>query len=102
MTSQTTTQLDHDRIMAFVFRAVDEVGATLNAALVVLGDKLGYYRAMMESFWSTLQRELLDRRSCPPEQNWARRCSSGSRRSTTAALQRYCLFVTRCRRSMEL
>ena len=30
--------------MAFVFRAVDEVGATLNCALVVLGDQLGYYR----------------------------------------------------------
>ena len=27
--------------MQFVFRAVDEVGATLNAALVVMGDKLG-------------------------------------------------------------
>ena len=32
--------------MAFVFRAVDEVGATLNTALVVMGDKLGYYRAL--------------------------------------------------------
>jgi SAM-dependent methyltransferase len=32
--------------MQFVFRAVDEVGATLNAALVVMGDKLGLYRAM--------------------------------------------------------
>ncbi|MEZ5089237.1 MAG: SAM-dependent methyltransferase [Micropruina sp.] len=30
--------------MGFVFRAVDEVGATLNAALVVMGDELGYYR----------------------------------------------------------
>jgi winged helix-turn-helix protein len=30
----------------FVFRAVDEVGATLNAALVVMGDRLGLYRAM--------------------------------------------------------
>jgi 2-polyprenyl-3-methyl-5-hydroxy-6-metoxy-1,4-benzoquinol methylase len=29
-----------------VFRAVDEVGATLNAALVVMGDKLGLYRAL--------------------------------------------------------
>jgi hypothetical protein len=28
----------------FVFRAVDEVGATLGAALVVMGDKLGLYR----------------------------------------------------------
>ena len=34
--------------MAFVFRAVDEVGATLNAALVVMGDKLGYYRALAD------------------------------------------------------
>jgi hypothetical protein len=25
-----------------VFRAVDEVGATLNAALVVMGDKFGH------------------------------------------------------------
>jgi SAM-dependent methyltransferase len=30
--------------MAYVFRAVDEVGATLNCALVHLGDRLGYYR----------------------------------------------------------
>jgi SAM-dependent methyltransferase len=29
-----------------VFRAVEEVGATLNAALVVMGDKLGLYRAL--------------------------------------------------------
>ncbi len=38
--------LDMDKLHAFVFRAVDEVGATLNAALVVMGDKLGLYRAM--------------------------------------------------------
>ena len=34
--------------MAFVFRAVDEVGAALNCALVVMGDRLGYYRALAE------------------------------------------------------
>ncbi|MEE4022775.1 class I SAM-dependent methyltransferase [Gordonia sp. PKS22-38] len=38
--------IDPDKVMQFVFRAVDEVGATLNTALVVLGDKLGYYRAL--------------------------------------------------------
>src|SRR5690349_18776622 len=32
--------------MQFVFRAVEEVGATLNTALVVMGDRLGLYRAM--------------------------------------------------------
>ena len=35
--------------MAFVFRAVDEVGATLNAALVVMGDQLGYYRGLADA-----------------------------------------------------
>jgi SAM-dependent methyltransferase len=40
--------LDPDKLMQFVFRAVDEVGASLNAALVVMGDKLGLYRALAE------------------------------------------------------
>ena len=40
----TTAQIDTDKLMAFVFRAVDEVGATLNCALVHMGDRLGYYR----------------------------------------------------------
>jgi len=39
-------ELDHEKLMQFVFRAVDEVGATLNTALVVMGDRLGLYRAM--------------------------------------------------------
>jgi SAM-dependent methyltransferase len=40
------TAIDSDKLMSFVFRAVDEVGATLNTALVVMGDKLGLYRAL--------------------------------------------------------
>ena len=39
-------QLDLEKLKEFVFRAVDEVGATLNAALVVMGDRLGLYRAL--------------------------------------------------------
>ena len=42
----TRPRVDVDKLMAFVFRAVDEVGAALNAALVVMGDRLGYYRAL--------------------------------------------------------
>ena len=45
-TIQASRPLDEERLMAFVFRAVEEVGATLNAALVVMGDKLGLYRAL--------------------------------------------------------
>ncbi len=43
---QQAPTLDVDKLMAFVAKAVDEVGATLNTALVVLGDKLGYYTTM--------------------------------------------------------
>ncbi len=45
-TIQEPAAVDVDKLMAFVFRAVDEVGATLNAALVVMGDRLGLYKAM--------------------------------------------------------
>ncbi len=38
--------VDGDKLHQFVFRAVEEVGATLNTALVVLGDRLGLYRAL--------------------------------------------------------
>ncbi|MET0788267.1 MAG: methyltransferase domain-containing protein [Cellulomonas sp.] len=44
----TERTIDPDKLMSFVFRAVDEVGATLNTALVVMGDKLGYYAAMAD------------------------------------------------------
>ncbi len=42
----TGTDVDMDKLMSFVFRAVNEVGATLNTALVVMGDKLGLYRTL--------------------------------------------------------
>ena len=38
-----TTEED---LMAFVYRAVGDVGAVLNGAMVVIGDRLGLYRAM--------------------------------------------------------
>jgi 2-polyprenyl-3-methyl-5-hydroxy-6-metoxy-1,4-benzoquinol methylase len=45
-TVQETVEIDGDKLMEFVFRSVGEVGATLNTALVVMGDKLGLYRAL--------------------------------------------------------
>jgi SAM-dependent methyltransferase len=45
----TTVTIDMDKLMAFVGQAVGEVGATLNAALVVMGDRLGYYHAMADA-----------------------------------------------------
>ena len=48
-TIEGTSTVDSDKLMAFVYRAVGEVGAALNAALVVMGDKLGLYRALADS-----------------------------------------------------
>lgn len=62
----TPTEVDLDKLMAFVFRSVDEVGATLNAALVVMGDKLGYYRAMAESGPTTPSRLAADTGTAEP------------------------------------
>jgi Methyltransferase domain len=38
--------VDMDKLHAFVCKAVEEVGATLNTALVVMGDRLGLYRGL--------------------------------------------------------
>jgi len=45
-TIEEVRPVDGERLMAFVFRAVEEVGATLGAALVVMGDKLGLYKGL--------------------------------------------------------
>ncbi len=45
-TTDQATVVDVDKLHEFVFRAVGEVGATLNTALVVMGDRLGLYRAL--------------------------------------------------------
>jgi 2-polyprenyl-3-methyl-5-hydroxy-6-metoxy-1,4-benzoquinol methylase len=49
MTAIQQAPLNPAKLEQFVFRAVDEVGATLNAALVVMGDRLGLYRALAEA-----------------------------------------------------
>jgi SAM-dependent methyltransferase len=46
MATETGIPLDEAKIGAFVGQALGELGATLNAALVVIGDELGLYRAM--------------------------------------------------------
>jgi len=73
------TDVDFDKLMAFVFRAVDEVGATLNAALVVMGDKLGYYRAMAASGPTTPSRLAEDTATTEPyAREWLNAQAAGS------------------------
>ena len=45
-TTEQPPAVDMDKLMGFAFRAVGDIGATVNTALVVMGDRLGLYRAM--------------------------------------------------------
>ncbi len=73
------TEVDVEKLMAFVFRSVDEVGATLNTGLVVMGDKLGYYRAMAASGPTTPRRLAEDTGTTEPyAREWLNAQAAGS------------------------
>lgn len=76
--------------MSFVFRAVDEVGATLNAALVVMGDKLGYYRDLAAHGPST-PGELAERTGTaePYAREWLNAQAAGGYVTYDPAVRRY-------------
>ena len=44
-----TRPINEDKLNAFLGQVIGELGATVNAGLIVIGDKLGLYRAMAES-----------------------------------------------------
>ena len=87
-TEASVVNVDMDKLMSFVHRAVDEVGATLNSALVVMGDKLGLYRELAGAGPLT-SRELAERSGhrralhpgvvVRPGRGWVRRIRSRER-----------------------
>jgi SAM-dependent methyltransferase len=92
MTTDATTQIDTDRLMAFVFRAVDEVGATLGSALVHVGDRLGYYRDLA-THGPTTPEELAARTATglPYAREWLNAQAAGQVVEYDAASGRYTL-----------
>lgn len=59
-TTERPPTVDEGKLMDFVFKAVTDVGASLNAALVVMGDQLGYYRTLRDH-GATTPAELAER-----------------------------------------
>src|SRR5579875_4184926 len=45
--------IDETKLNAFMGKAVSDMGAAMHATLVVVGDKLGLYRAMAGAGWIT-------------------------------------------------
>jgi SAM-dependent methyltransferase len=93
-TQPPVTEVDHDKVMQFVFRAVDEVGATLNAALVVMGDKLGYYR-ILAADGPLVPTELAERSGTaePYAREWLNAQAAGGYVTYDPATGRYTLPV---------
>ena len=46
MSASASQQINEAKLQEFVMRAVGEMGAAMNAALILIGDKLGLYKAM--------------------------------------------------------
>jgi SAM-dependent methyltransferase len=46
MSTPASQPLDQAKLHEFVMKAVGEMGAAMNAALIIIGDKLGLYKAM--------------------------------------------------------
>lgn len=84
--------IDTDKLMGFVFKAVDEVGATLNAALVVMGDKLGYYRDLAAN-GPTTPSQLAERTETaePYAREWLNAQAAGGYVTYDPATRRYTL-----------
>ncbi len=49
MASASVPPIDMDKLNAFVGQAIGDLGAAMHAALIVIGDRLGLYRAMGDS-----------------------------------------------------
>jgi len=49
MSAAATQPVNQERLHEFIMKAVGEMGAAMNAALILVGDKLGLYKAMAGS-----------------------------------------------------
>src|SRR3954463_8440662 len=55
MSTATVTPLDTTRLNAFIGQFVSDLGAAVHAGMVVIGDKLGLYKALAEAPMSSAQ-----------------------------------------------
>ncbi len=78
-----STPLDQSRLEEFLGRFVGDLGATLSAALVVIGDRLGLYRAMADG--QAVSPEELARGPTPTRGM----CRNGSPTRPPAAMSTY-------------
>ena len=87
-----TPAIDQDKLMAFMGQVVGELGATVNAGLIVIGDRLGLYRAMAGA-GPLSPAELADRTGTSERyvREWLNAQAAGDYVEYDAASERYSL-----------
>jgi 2-polyprenyl-3-methyl-5-hydroxy-6-metoxy-1,4-benzoquinol methylase len=82
--------VDPDRLNAFISRTVEEAAAALNCALVVMGDRLGYYQALADHGSATAA-ELAEQTSTKERyaREWLNAQAAGSFLAYEPATDRY-------------
>ncbi|MDX6726712.1 MAG: hypothetical protein QOK49_1517 [Baekduia sp.] len=86
----TMQAIDETKVEQFVGQALGELGATLNAALVVMGDRLGLYKAMADAHAVTAA-ELAERTGTNERQvrEWCNAQAAGGYLTYTPETDRY-------------
>src|SRR5579862_3773076 len=87
-----TQPVNMDKLMAFLGQVIGELGATVNAGLIVIGDKLGLYKAMADSRPITSQ-ELAEKTGTAERyvREWLNAQAAGGFVTYDAGAQRYSL-----------
>jgi SAM-dependent methyltransferase len=83
--------VDQDRLMDFVHKFVGDLGATMAAGSIVIGDRLGLYRSLAEG--PSLPQELAERTGTAPRyvEEWLRGQAAGGYVEYDAASGQYSL-----------
>jgi 2-polyprenyl-3-methyl-5-hydroxy-6-metoxy-1,4-benzoquinol methylase len=87
-----TPVVDQDKLMAFLGQVIGELGATVNAGLIVVGDRLGLYKAMASAGPIT-SAELAEKTGTAERyvREWLNAQAAGGFVKYDAATQRYLL-----------
>jgi SAM-dependent methyltransferase len=85
-----TQAIDMDKLNAFLGQVIGELGATVNAGLIVIGDRLGLYKAMADGKPVTSQ-ELAEKTGTAERyvREWLNAQAAGGFVTYNAATQRY-------------
>src|SRR5581483_1315751 len=87
-----TKAINEEKLNAFLGQVIGELGATVNAGLIVIGDKLGLYRAMADGRPVTPQ-ELAEKTGTAERyvREWLNAQAAGGFVTYDASTQRYSL-----------